>query len=151
MRKGNLDRLNRDRWKARQLERYGESIERIQGHGIGVFGAFIFGLDDDDAETITETVRFITDNNILGTQLTLLTPFPGSRLRARLEAEDRILHSDWQLYTVWNAVIRHPNFSPEEMEKGLLTAYTSIYTPENNRKRAKYFHRICQELVTGAQ
>jgi radical SAM superfamily enzyme YgiQ (UPF0313 family) len=150
VRKENLDRLNKNRWKARHLAHYAESIERIQREGIGVFGAFIFGLDADDAETITETVRFITDNHILGSQLTLLTPFPGSRLRTRLEAEHRILHSDWQLYTVWNAVIRHPNFSPEDMEKGLLTAYNSIYTPENNRRRAQYFHRICQELVARA-
>jgi len=150
LRKGNLHRLNRDYWKEHQLVHYEEYISRIQKQGIGVFGAFILGLDEDDTNTISETVRFIIENNILGVQLTLLTPFPGSRLRERLEAEGRILHSNWQFYTVWNSVIRHPNFTPTQMEEGLLTAYKSVYAPENNQRRAQYFHKICENLVAGA-
>ncbi len=150
LRKGNLRSLNRDRWKEHQLEHYGEYISRIQKQGIGVFGAFILGLDEDDEDTISDTVRFIIENNILGTQLTLLTPFPGSRLRERLQAAGRILHSNWQLYTVWNSVIHHPNFTPAQLEESLLTAYQRIYTPENNQRRAQYFHKICENLVAGA-
>jgi len=149
VRKSNLHRINNDFWKENQLEHYGKNIEKIQKQGIGVFGAFILGLDEDDSDTISETVRFITENNILGTQLTLLTPFPGSRLRVRLEAENRILHSDWRQYTVWNAVIRHPKFTPAQLEEGLLAAYQSIYTSENNQRRAQYFHKICENLVAG--
>ncbi len=148
--RGNLHRLNRDRWKERQLIHYGEYIDRIQRRGIGVFGAFILGLDEDNEDTISDTVQFIVENNILGTQLTLLTPFPGSRLRERLQAAGRILHDDWQLYTVWNSVIRHPHFTSTQLEEGLLTAYRRIYTPENNQRRAQYFHRICENLVAGA-
>jgi radical SAM superfamily enzyme YgiQ (UPF0313 family) len=149
LRKENLHRLNRDSWKENQLSHYSEYIDKIQKHGIGVFGAFIIGLDEDTEDTISETVQFIIDNNILGTQLTILTPFPGSRLRQRLEEEDRILHSDWQYYTVWNSAIRHPHFTPTQLEEGLLKAYKCIYTPENNQRRAQYFHRICENLIAG--
>lgn len=147
VRKENLRRLNKNGWKEKQASHYAESISRIQNQGIGVFGAFIFGMDEDDESTVSETVDFITENNILGVQLTLLTPFPGSRLRKRLEVENRILHSNWSLYTVWNAVIRHPHFTPTQLEEGLLAAYQQIYTPENNQRRARYFRKICDNLV----
>jgi radical SAM superfamily enzyme YgiQ (UPF0313 family) len=145
--KNNLHTLNTDQWKENRSDLYSEYIKRIQSNGIGVFGAFILGLDEDQPSTVDDTIGFIADNNILGVQFTLLTPFPGSRLRTRLEGENRILHSDWQWYTVWNAVIRHPRFTPEELEKGLLRAYRGVYNAESNERRARYFRKVCENLV----
>ena len=145
--KDNLHSLNADRWKENRLDRYAEYIERIQRNGIGVFGSFILGMDSDQPSTLDETVNFIVDNNILTVQLSILTPFPGSRLRTRLERENRILHSDWRWYTVMNAVIRHPQFTPDELEQGLLYAYRGIYNADSNERRARYFRRVFENLL----
>ena len=119
----------------------------IQSHGIGVFGSFIIGLDDDQPSRVDDTVQFITENNILGVQFTLLTPFPGSRLRARLERENRIQSSDWQAYTALNAVISHPHFTQEALEQSLLRAYRGVYNAQNNERRARYFRQMCENLT----
>jgi radical SAM superfamily enzyme YgiQ (UPF0313 family) len=145
--KTSLHGMNRDGWKEKRFDRYPEYIQRIQGHGIGVYGSFILGLDDDGPESVDATIKFVNDNILLGTQITLLTPFPGSRLRARLESERRIVHNDWKWYTVWNSVIRHPHFTPEELERGLLRAYEGVYNPESNTRRAQYFRKVCENIV----
>jgi radical SAM superfamily enzyme YgiQ (UPF0313 family) len=145
--KTSLHGMNRDGWKEKRFDRYPEYIQRIQSHGIGVYGSFILGLDDDGPESVDATIKFVNDNILLGTQITLLTPFPGSRLRARLESERRIVHNDWKWYTVWNSVIRHPHFTPEELERGLLRAYEGVYNPESNTRRAQYFRKVCENIV----
>ncbi len=145
---GNLRQMNESQWKLKQLSKYPESVRRIQRWGIGVYGSFILGLDEDTKDTPTEIANFINENNLLGAQITILTPFPGSRLRDRLEAEGRILHDDWQWYTVWNAVIRHDNFTPKELEDGLLEVYRGIYNPISNKRRSEHFKQVCRELVS---
>jgi radical SAM superfamily enzyme YgiQ (UPF0313 family) len=144
----NVQSLNTDHWKSKRFGRYAEYIEKIQRHGIGVYGSFILGFDGDNEETVEKTIDFINTHNLLGAQITILTPFPGSRLRDRLEREDRILHSDWKWYTVWNAVIRHPKFTPEQLESNLLKIYRAIYNEDSNKRRSSYFRQICEELVS---
>ncbi len=143
----NLRQLDKNQWKLRQFSKYPEYVERIQSWGIGVYGSFILGLDEDDDGTPQQIVDFINRNNLMGAQITILTPFPGSRLRDRLLREGRILHDEWNWYTVWNAVIRHKSFAPEELEDKLLEVYQGVYNPESNRKRSEYFGRVCRELV----
>ncbi len=145
--KANLHSLNSDQWKENRVHLYSEYINRIQSNGVGVYGSFILGMDEDQPSTVDETLKFIADNNILGANLSILTPFPGSRLRKRLEGENRILHSDWERYTLWNAVIRHPRFTSEELEKGLLRAYKGVYNAESNERRAHYFRRVFENLL----
>lgn len=145
--KRNLRNMNRDNWKQRKFDVYPEYIQRIQSNGIGVYGSFIIGLDLDDNQTVEDTIEFINLNNLLGAQITILTPFPGSRLRRRLELEQRIVHNDWREYTVWNAVIRHPRFTSEELERSLLHIYRQVYDPANNLRRLRHFRQICERLV----
>lgn len=146
--KQNVQSLNTDHWKSKRFGRYAEYIEKIQRHGIGVYGSFILGFDADNEQTVEKTISFINDHNLLGAQITILTPFPGSRLRDRLEKEDRILHSDWKWYTVWNAVVRHPRFTPEQLEANLLKIYRAIYNVDSNKRRSAYFREICEKLVS---
>ena len=144
----NVKSLNKNQWKAKRFDRYAEYIDKIQSKGIGVYGSFILGFDEDNNDTVEKTTRFINDHYLLGAQITILTPFPGCRLRARLEKENRILHNDWRWYTVWNAVIQHPNFTPEELEANLLKIYRSVYNRVSNERRTRYFRQICEKLVS---
>jgi len=142
-----MESINKNHWKARMFARYPEYIQRIQENGIGIYGSFILGFDQDDSSTIERITSFISNNPIMGAQLTILTPFPGSRLRERLEKEKRIIHNDWQWYTAWNAVIAHKNFTPDEMDRALTRIYKSIYNDQNQKRRAAYFRKICEKLV----
>ena len=146
--KSNLLTLNLNSWKAKNLDRYEEYITRIQRHGIAVYGSFILGLDLDTSDTVEQMIRFVTKTNMTGAHATLLTPFPGSKLRLRLEKENRILHSNWQMYTLWNAVIKHPLLSTTQLEEGVMRFFTSIFSKENNQRRIQHFKKICQGLVS---
>lgn len=143
----NLRRFSGNPIKRVSINRYSEIIDKIQRNGIGVYGSFIIGLDGDDETTAEKTLDFIINNHLMGAQITLLTPFPGSRLRERLSRENRILDKKWSDYTAWNPVIKHPRLSPNEMENALLSIYSRMYDKENSRNRAVYFANICRQLV----
>lgn len=143
----NLAGMNENQWKARRLEQYPASIAAIQSAGIGVYGSFIVGLEEDTEEVFSDIARFANAHKIMGTSVTILTPFPGSRLRSRMEREGRIATSDWSLYTAWNSVIRHPRLTGEQLESGLLRIYRSVYAEEELRARATYFKQVFRELA----
>ncbi|MFP4210970.1 MAG: B12-binding domain-containing radical SAM protein [Alkalispirochaeta sp.] len=145
---GNLARINGNQWKARRLERYPESIAAVQEAGIGIYGSFIVGMDDDTPGVFDEITDFSNDNHIMGTQVTILTPFPGSVLRTRMEREGRITSDDWGLYTAWNCVISHPNLSATDLEDGLLEIYRSVYSREQLQARAVYFKSVFRAMAT---
>jgi len=111
-----------------RVEDYREAITRIQRHGIGVEGAFIFGLDGDDPGVFTRTVAFARRVGLAAAQFGLLTPFPGTPLRERLEREKRVLESDWSRYTISNVVFRPANMTPEALQAGFEWAYRSFYS-----------------------
>jgi len=111
-----------------RVEDYREAITRIQRHGIGVEGAFIFGLDGDDPGIFSRTVAFARRVGLAAAQFGLLTPFPGTPLRERLQREKRILHSDWSHYTISNVVFKPRNMTPEALQAGFEWAYRSFYS-----------------------
>ena len=149
--KHNLRNLDREGWKDRMFDRYPGLIHRIQSSGIGIYGAFILGLDYDDRNTARNTAEFVNRNHLLGAQLSVLTPFPGSRLRERLEREKRILRDDWRLYTAWNTVIRHPNLTPEQMEADVMLFFRTVFSEEASKSRAAHFREVWRALVEPAR
>ncbi len=87
------------------------SVERIQRHGIMVAGSFALGLDVDH-QGIGRRIAEAGSNygiDILNTLF--LTPLPGTRLFAKMQAEGRILAddypNDWEYYTFTYPVVRY--------------------------------------------
>jgi radical SAM superfamily enzyme YgiQ (UPF0313 family) len=98
-------------------ERYEEAIRRLHDHGIGIQGSFVFGYDWDDASTFDRVYEFTERTRMDSAFFTILTPFPGTKVRERLVAEGRIFTSDWKRYDMSHAVFQPKNLSPEELEK----------------------------------
>lgn len=107
---------------------YREAVSRIQEHGIGVEGAFIFGFDQDDPGVFGRTVEFARQIRLAAAQFGILTPFPGTPLRERLEREKRITDRDWARYTISNVVYRPVRMSAEALQSGYDWAYRSFYS-----------------------
>lgn len=137
-------------WKLRQLDRYAEDVRRIQRHGIGVMGAFMVGLDSDDASCFERIYRFVTDNNLYAAQITISTPLPGTRLRERLEREGRLLPASWREYTCLNVTFRPRHLSAGELRRGLLGLYRAIYSRENHARKVRHFTDIYKHARRGA-
>ncbi|MGD7653046.1 MAG: B12-binding domain-containing radical SAM protein [Verrucomicrobiales bacterium] len=129
-------------WKARRLDRYLESIDRIQSHGITVNGCFILGLDADTPRTFDQVFEFVRQSGLYEVQITMLTPFPGTPLHSRLLEQDRIIEpQNWNLCTLFDVNIRPANMSPDELQNGFLKLAGKLYSHEETLRRRKAYHR----------
>jgi radical SAM superfamily enzyme YgiQ (UPF0313 family) len=91
---------------------YREAVRRLHGRGISVIGGFIFGFDGDDASVFDRTLAFALESRVDAAQINVLVPYPGTPLRARLEAEGRIVERDWSRY-----LTNHVCFEPRLMSR----------------------------------
>lgn len=128
-----------EEWKADRVKNYPEWIKRIQKYGIGIMGAFVFGLDCDTVDSVDETIKFINDNNFYGIHVTTPTPFPGTRFRKQLEEEDRILNKAWSYYTHWDIVMQPKLMTVDQLRESIYKIYISFSSEENSKKRFTQF------------
>lgn len=109
-----------------KVKQYDEQVRKIKDAGIEIVANFVFGFDGDDKSVFERTVDFVQRNGVHA-YFAILTPYPSTRLRARLLEEGRVLHSDWSRYDVAHCVIRPKRMTPEELEEGFLWAYQQVY------------------------
>lgn len=135
---------NIEKWKYNHLYDYGNAIQRIQSHGIGVWGTFIVGLDGDDPSVFQKVIDFTIENHLYGAMISVPTPFPGSQLYDQLEAEDRILTKHWGSYTLWNVVVKPKQMTVKQLEDGFEYTLKNIYSEEASQNRMRYFKNLYQ-------
>jgi len=110
-------------------------IKTIRDHRIGIHGSMIFGFDGDDPSIFKKTVDFVQKNNIELPAFSILTPFPGTPLRKRLEEEDRILDNNWSHYDMSHVVFKPKKMTVQELQEGYLWAQKYICSPRSILKR----------------
>jgi radical SAM superfamily enzyme YgiQ (UPF0313 family) len=121
---GNLARSN----KRQNLGRdYAEVANRLHRLGIMINGSFVFGMDDDDEDVFARTVDWAIAHGITTATFHIQTPYPGTRLFARTEADGRILTRDWDLYDTRHVVYRPARLFPERLKRGYDWAYREFY------------------------
>ncbi|MCC5466520.1 B12-binding domain-containing radical SAM protein [Pelosinus baikalensis] len=136
--------LDKRNWKLKQLPKYEQSIEKIQSYGIGVYGTFIVGLDEDGSDIFESTANFIKKNMLYGSNITVPTPLPGTRLREQLDSEGRILDRDWSYHTFWDINIKPKQMNCEELEEGLLNIYRTISSDSHVTERLAYLKQMAK-------
>ena len=127
-------------------EDYGLHIRTFHDHGIQVNGSFVFGFDHDGADVFDRTLEWVEGHRLECATFQVLTPYPGTPLFRRLDAEGRILTRDWSLYDTSHAVFRPQHMSPENLEAGYRRCYAKLFTlasiwrrrPEDWRAVAPY-------------
>ena len=106
---------------------YGRAVRRLHDLGIMVNGSFVFGMDNDDDSVFERTVEWAVNQGIETATFHILTPYPGTRLHARMDVQRRILHRNWDLYDTRHCVFRPAQMSPEKLEAGYWRAYKDFY------------------------
>jgi radical SAM superfamily enzyme YgiQ (UPF0313 family) len=130
-------------WKARRQPQYLDVIERIQDKGVSVCGCFIVGLDADTPAIFDELRAFIERSKLLEVQITVLTPFPGTRLYAQLLAEGRLLYPGaWDRCTLFDVNFRPRGMSVEELEEGLLGLWKDTWNTEAHARRRQHYRTL---------
>jgi radical SAM superfamily enzyme YgiQ (UPF0313 family) len=107
---------------------YPAFIRELHGLGIALMGTFVFGSDGDTKESFAEVVDFVQEHRIDLPRYSVMTPFPGTPLHARLAASGRILTRDWSLYDGQHVVFRPRHMTPEELQAGHEWAWRETYS-----------------------
>ena len=136
-------------FKIKRFERYSEYISKIQSLGIGVLGAFVLGFDTDDLSVFEKTSRFITDTYMYASQITVLTPLPGTRLREQLERENRLLDYGWDHFGFLDVNFMPKQMTPQQLQDGLGSVYRSVYGRENVSRTLRHFKEIYKTMGDG--
>ncbi len=106
---------------------YQEAIRRLNGLGIMINGSFVFGMDNDGPDAFQRTVDWALDQGITTATFHILTPYPGTTLFKKMEADGRILTYDWNCYDTRHVVYRTCGLGAEQLKEGYDWAYKEFY------------------------
>jgi radical SAM superfamily enzyme YgiQ (UPF0313 family) len=121
---GNLARSN----KRQNLGRdYKAVTDRLHQLGIMINGSFVFGMDDDREDVFRRTVDWAIEHGITTATFHIQTPYPGTKLFARIEAEGRLVTRNWDSYDTRHVVYRPANLSADALKTGYDWAYEEFY------------------------
>ena len=125
---GKVQNLSRKAGGGGSRPLYEAAIRRLHELGVMVNASFVFGMDGDDPSVFARTVDWAVRQGIETATFHILTPYPGTALSRRLTAEDRIAHSDWDLYDTRHAVFRPARMTAAQLEAGYRRAYREFYS-----------------------
>lgn len=107
------------------------ALQNLRKHRIRVYGTFLFGYDGDTQESFAPTVKFAQDHGLYLAAFNHLTPFPGTPLYHRLQAEGRLLYDAWWLddrYSYNRVPFEPRGISPEALQRSCLAARREFYS-----------------------
>ncbi len=116
-------------------EAYARGVEVFHRHRIQVNGSFVFGFDHDGPEVFRRTVEWIERARLACATFHILTPYPGTPLFRRLEAEGRLFHREWDLYDTAHAVFRPAGMTPRQLEEGYRWCYQRLFSHRSILRR----------------
>ncbi|MBI2923525.1 MAG: B12-binding domain-containing radical SAM protein [Planctomycetes bacterium] len=139
-RRASLDGIDAANWKLRQRDGYRRAIDAVQSRGVSVNGTFIVGGDADTPDIFADIERFVRDSGLAEVQITALTPFPGTRLHARLEAEGRLItRRFWDRCTLFDATFTPKRMTLEQFEEGMNWLFGKLYSDHAVHERKRRF------------
>jgi radical SAM superfamily enzyme YgiQ (UPF0313 family) len=82
---------------------------------------------DEMTRRFERTVEWAIQQGVETATFHILTPYPGTDLHKRIEAEGRITSTNWDLYDTRHAVFQPAKMSAEALEAGYWRAYREFY------------------------
>jgi radical SAM superfamily enzyme YgiQ (UPF0313 family) len=127
-------------WKRRQAPRLRRVVDTLQSRGVSVNGCFILGLDAHTPDVFPDVLDFVRSSGLAEVQYTVLTPFPGTPLYARLRREGRLLAERfWDRCTLFDVTYVPKRMSVAELEAGLRWLFAETYTRRETEARLQSF------------
>jgi len=120
--------LEQARKRTPRAEDYARRVRMLHDHGIQVNGSFVLGFDGDDRSVFERTAEWIEANRLECATFHILTPYPGTPLFRQMEAEGRILHTDWDKYDTAHVVFQPARMTARELELGYDWLYRRLFS-----------------------
>ncbi len=114
--------------KQQTIDEIVNAVKVLQKHRIHIHGMFVYGFDEDDWQTVKETVKFAKKAQLTSTQFLILTPLPGSEFYNQMCTEKRIQFRDWNLYDAHHVVFRPARFSLFDLQKAQMYSHQKFYS-----------------------
>ncbi len=132
---------------------YEKVFRSIQKHKIGVISGIIFGWDSDTPDSILKRADFCIKSSAASFQTSILTALPGTTLFEKMQAENRLLYTnfpeDWQRYDYFEPTLAHPTLSTEQLYQVILKAKRRIFSyPNIIRKIFRIFLMTREPMTT---
>jgi radical SAM superfamily enzyme YgiQ (UPF0313 family) len=123
---------------------YLAEARKFRDNGIGILGSFVLGSDSDTPDVFEEILHFCEDARLEAAIFPILTPYPGTEVRTRLEAEGRITSNDWQDYDMGHVTFKPSAMTAEELLAGHHWLNRSFYSFSSMFRRIFKLHRSVQ-------
>ena len=123
---------------------YLEYASLFRDHGIGILGSFVMGCDGDTPAVFEQTLRFCEEARLEAAIFPILTPYPGTAVRCRLEAEGRIISNNWRDYDMEHVVFKPKGMTVQELQNGYEDICRSFYSFGSIYRRIFKLHRSVQ-------
>ena len=120
-----------------------EAMKNFRRHGLRIYGTFIFGYDHDSPETFRTTMDFAKSEGLFIAAFNHITPFPGTPLYDRMQAEGRLLYDPWwndDRYRYNMIPFQPAQMSPDELADLCVEARREFYSWRSIGRRAT--HRV---------
>ena len=114
--------------KSPRTEDYARRVALLHQNGIQVNGSFVLGFDHDTEEVFETTVKWVEENRLECATFHIMTPYPGTPLFRQMEAEGRLLHTDWSKYDTANVVFQPKHLSTDQLAKGYEWCYQRLFS-----------------------
>ncbi len=118
---------------------YAGALDNLRRHGIAVYGTFVFGYQHDTHDSFGAAVDFALEQDMYIAAFNHLTPFPGTPLYQRLEAEGRLRFPAWWLdrrYRYNELPFTPENLTPAAVTQGCIEARRRFYAWPSILKRS---------------
>jgi len=116
----------------------------LRDHGIGILGSFVLGCDGDTPEIFPQILRFCEEARLEAAIFPILTPYPGTAVRRRLEAEGRMVSNAWEDYDMGHVTFQPRGMTAEELQEGHDRLNRSFYSLGSMYRRLFKAHRSLQ-------
>jgi len=94
------------------------ALDAFHNVGIPIWGYFMFGFEEDTPDVFERAIDRVRKYDIVTATMTVLTPFPGTPMAARLTAEGRVFRHDLDLYDHCHVHFEPKQMSAETLERG---------------------------------
>jgi radical SAM superfamily enzyme YgiQ (UPF0313 family) len=129
--------------KQNKIANYKEAVKEIRKRGIAVMAGFIAGFDHDDEQSIINMADQLMEIGIDVPFLSIMTPFRGTPIYAKLASEARIIEErSWSFYNGYNVAFRPKQIN----ETQLLNAHRTLWKKSFSRLYA--LRRVLRGLFT---
>jgi radical SAM superfamily enzyme YgiQ (UPF0313 family) len=124
------------RKRQNRVAEYRERIAALHQRGICVMAGFIAGFDGDTPDAVRAMARRLYEIGVDVPFLSILTPYRGTALHARLEGEGRLLTGrGWEFYNGYNVAFRPARMTPEELHAAHRALWREAFSVRYTVKR----------------